>query len=208
MADDNPTLTRRRVLGSVATIGVAGALGATTWAEMSDTENATVSAEAGTLDLEVGGTNALVQVDFGDNLTNGDAPSRTIDLTNVGSLPGEALCFSTSNFSSTEGTNPDAETNTDTSDGGELDDVADLIITLSGDGETTYSIHDGAASGVESLNTCENLDTALEDQTYTLDITLDVPDEPVNEAMGDKFSFDLAATLHDTDQSGGGGGTN
>ena len=205
MTDDKPILTRRRVLGSIATIGIAGALGAGTWAELSDEETATVDAQAGSIDLKANGDDQTVSVDFGDDIANGFSETRTIDLTNAGSLPGRALCFGVSNFSSSEGQNFEPETNTDTSDGGELDDVATLTVDLSGGG-ASYSVYDGPASGVESLDTCVNLDPALEGQTFSLDVALSVPDQNVNEAMGDQFGFDLTATLYDENQSSGGSG--
>lgn len=206
MTDDKPTLTRRRVLGSIATIGIAGALGAATWAELSDEETATVDAQAGSIDLQANGADETVTVDFGDDLANGFSETQTIDLTNAGSLPGQALCFATSNFSSGEGENFEPETNTDTADGGELDDVATLDIGLSGGG-ASYSVYEGPASGATSLDTCVNLDPPLEGQTFTLDIALSIPDENVNQAMGDTFNFDLTATLYDENQTSGGGGT-
>ena len=190
----------------MAVIGVAGALGATTWAEMSDEETATVDAQAGSIDLQANGADETVTVDFGDDLSNGFSETQTIDLTNAGSLPGEALCFAVSNFTSGEGENFEPEENTDPGDGGELDDVATLDIGLSGGG-ASYSIYEGPASGVTSLDTCANLDPALDGQTFTLDIALSIPDENVNQAMGDEFSFDLTATLYDENQTDGGGGS-
>ncbi len=67
MADDNSPLTRRRVLGGMATIGAAGAVGAGTWAQFSDTEDATrLTATAGTLDLKVDeNDNPLISVSVG-----------------------------------------------------------------------------------------------------------------------------------------------
>ena len=165
-----------------------------------------MDAQAGSIDLKANGGDQTVTVDFGDDLANGFSETQSIDLTNAGSLPGQALCFAVSNFSSGEGQNFEPETNTDTSDGGELDDVATLDIGLSGGG-ASYSIYEGPASGVSSLDTCANLDPALEGQTFTLDVALSVPDENVNEAMGDQFSFDLTATLYDEDQTSGGGGS-
>lgn len=206
MAEDKPILTRRRVLGSIATIGIAGVLGAATWAEMSDTETATVDAQAGSIDLQANGADETVTVDFGDALSNGFSETQTIDLTNAGSLPGQSLCFAVENFTSGEGENFEPETNTDTADGGELDDVATLTIDVSGGG-SSYSIYDGAASGVTSVDTCVNLDPPIEGQTFTLDIALSVPDENVNEAMGDEFTFDLTITLYDENQTTGGGGS-
>lgn len=206
MADNKPTLTRRRVLGSIATIGVAGALGATTWAEMSDQETTTVDAKAGSIDLKANGNDTIVTLDFGDDLANGFSETKSVDLTNAGSLPGQALCFSVSNFTSGEGENFEPEGNTDTSDGGELDDVATLDIGLSGGG-ASYSVYEGAASGVTSLDTCLNLDPTLDGQTFTLNVALSVPDENVNQAMGDELSFDLATTLYDKDQTSGGNTT-
>ena len=206
MTDDKPTLTRRRVLGSLATIGIAGALGATTWAEMSDQETGTVQAKSGSIDLKVNGGDETVTLDFGDDLANGDSATRSLDLTNTGSLPGQALSFAVSNYSSTEGENFEPEGNTDESDGGELDDVADLDISLSGDG-TSYTIYEGAASGVSSLDTVTNLDPSLTDQTFTLDVTLSIPEENVNDAMGDELEFDLVATLYDTERSSDGNGS-
>jgi spore coat-associated protein N len=205
MTDNKPTLTRRRVLGSITTIGIAGVLGAATWAEMSDEETATVDAQAGSIDLQANGADETVTVDFGDDLANGFSETQTIDLTNAGSLPGEAMCFAVSNFTSGEGDNFEPEGDTDPANGGELDDVADLTITLSGGG-ASYPVYDGPANGVSSLDTCVDLEPPLEGQTFTLDIALSIPEENVNDAMGDTFSFDLAFTMFDTEQTGGGGG--
>jgi|AntDeeMetageno50_2_1112565.scaffolds.fasta_scaffold01896_5 hypothetical protein len=202
MTDDDSPLTRRRVLGSIATIGTAGALGATTWAELSDQETARATAKAGSIDLKANGNDETVTLDFGDDLSNGFSETKSVDLTNAGSLPGQALCFAVSNSTSGEGENFEPETNTDEGDGGELDDVADLDISLSGGG-ASYTIYEGTASGVTAVDTCANLDPTLDGQTFTLDVSLSIPDENVNEAMGDTFSFDLTTTLYDEDQTTG-----
>ena len=52
MADDKSPLTRRRVLGGMATIGAAGAVGAGTWARFTDEESKNITVEAGRLDLQ------------------------------------------------------------------------------------------------------------------------------------------------------------
>ncbi|EMA55788.1 hypothetical protein [Halococcus thailandensis] len=171
---------------------------------MSDQETGTVQAKSGSIDLKANGNDETVTLDFGDDLSNGFSETQSMNLTNVGSLPGQALNFAVSNFTSREGENFEPEENTDESDGGELDDVADLSINLSG-GEASYTVYEGAASGVTSLDTDVNLEPPLTDQTFTLNVTLSIPEENVNEAMGDEFNFDLTSTLYDTNQSGDGG---
>lgn len=87
-------LTRRRVLGGMATIGAASAAaGAGTMALFSDTEtNSGNTVSAGTLDLTLGGTSSAA-ISAGPVAPGATVPSSpaTIDLTNDGTLDGTEI---------------------------------------------------------------------------------------------------------------------
>ena len=89
-SDRKIKLTRRRALGGLGTIGVAGALaGAGTTAYFSDeqdSENNQIS--AGTIDLQTNGNeNAGTSISV-DNVAPGDSGTESFNLNNVGSLRG------------------------------------------------------------------------------------------------------------------------
>ncbi|WP_256686851.1 hypothetical protein [Halococcus qingdaonensis] len=119
MADDNDKspLTRRRVLGGMATIGAAGALGAGSWAAFSD-ESQTLDAtlEAGELDGSTTFTGSYNDNDISNSLTNvevsgegegvevtlsdikpGDYGSVTLDISLQGNPAWVASCLDITN---------------------------------------------------------------------------------------------------------------
>ena len=138
MTDDNKFgLSRRKVLGSIGTIGIAaGGIGASTWAGYTDDEVKQLSTNAGSLDLRISENgssnwqNGPVTVGLSE-LSPGDTVSDTEYLKNVGQTDGACLGMSISNVRSDEGQsvyndpdvyNPEAETDRQHSNGGELDD--------------------------------------------------------------------------------------
>lgn len=89
MPADNPPTTRRRLLKSVTTVGLAGLVsGAGTWSYFSDSEEAVATITAGTMDLEVAGGDTTQQFTIAD-ADPGDSGTETIRLWNNGSISGE-----------------------------------------------------------------------------------------------------------------------
>lgn len=90
-SDGHVRLTRRRILSSIATIGVAGAAsGAGTMALFSDAEtSADNMVQAGTLDLKLGGVDQNVSFLGATNVRPGEDGAGEVDIENHGSLPGQ-----------------------------------------------------------------------------------------------------------------------
>jgi hypothetical protein len=146
MTDDgNFGLSRRKVLGSIGTIGVAaGGIGATTWAGYTDDEIKELNTHAGSLDLKMAERkwgnyqNGPVTMKIGQ-ISPGDTVGHCEWLKNVGQTDGACLSMKIANVKSDEGQseynssdvyNPDAETDTKHSNGGELDDQIEVGGTL------------------------------------------------------------------------------
>jgi len=91
MSDNNIELTRRRVLGGIATVGAASAAaGAGTFAFFSDTETSTDNAvQAGTVDLN--SPNSTVSYSVGDEIAPGESFTLQIETTYTGSIDGVTL---------------------------------------------------------------------------------------------------------------------
>ncbi|WP_276258507.1 SipW-dependent-type signal peptide-containing protein [Haloglomus litoreum] len=158
MTDRSFELTRRKALAGLATVGAAGAgAGLGTSALFNDTESfLNNSIQAGTLNLQVNGQ--LIASNYADApgptvTKDGDTPKAVIELSDV--KPGDyyVYCFEmivqgnpgyvqvfSGGLDSNEGTgpnaNPEPETNTDPSDGGELDDLLLTTLWQSFDGPT------------------------------------------------------------------------
>jgi predicted ribosomally synthesized peptide with SipW-like signal peptide len=171
MTDDRINLTRRKALAGLGTIGAAAAsAGLGTSALFSDTESfGNNSIRAGTLNLEVNGQ--LIASNYADapgptvTADGSETQTAVVELSDV--KPGDyyVYCFElvvegnpgyvqvqTGNLDSNEGTgpnaNPEPETNTDDSDGGELDDL--LLTTL-------WQSFTGPTDGTGSREDLENL---------------------------------------------------
>ncbi|WP_049898616.1 TasA family protein [Halococcus agarilyticus] len=203
MADENdkPTLTRRRVLGSMATIGAAGAVGAGAWAQYSDEETARVKAEAGTLNLTIDGKdgNPSKRLDVGPLAPGGDGESRSFRLKNEGNIGGTVLGLMLDTVDSSEGTNNEAETNT--GGGGELDDQLEVrayVVQSNsnrhffGSSGSNNWVDYSSVAGEEYIN--EDVDPMEAD-----DLVIEVRMEDVsnnNAAQGDTLTFDADVTLY------------
>lgn len=154
MSDNNIELTRRRVLGGIATVGAASAaVGAGTFAAFSDTEQSSGNTvTAGTLDLQLNpNSSGNTSISF-TNIAPGDSGSLVIELGNGGSVDanlasvniGDAASdgsFTGSLITDSDGTNSEFETDP-TSDGGELDDnlTVDVFIEANGDLDSNASV--------------------------------------------------------------------
>lgn len=90
MTDGSIRITRRRVLGSLATVGGASAAtGAGTMAYLTDTESSSGNAvHAGTLDLQLDGADQQVTFLDADNIQPTDSGNESVLLGNTGSLEG------------------------------------------------------------------------------------------------------------------------
>lgn len=224
MSDDYVNLTRRKVLGGLAGIGAAGAAaGAGTMALFSDTENSsgnTVS--AGTLDLTLSqDTSGATSMSFSDvkpgdqgyvviKLTNGGSIDGSVDV-NVGSVDSSGN-FTASLVTDSEGSNPDAETNTDTSDGGELADQLEVgayiqSSSLSSGQNTGDYAETNANDTVFSADTVSSV-VGTYDTNYSLSsgsstylvVAWKFPDQSDNNAaQGDKVAFDVQVVLNQQD---------
>lgn len=133
-------LTRRRAVAGLATIvlGSAGA-GAGTLALWSDTRDQGVSFDSGSLGFVVGQTQTL-GLNVSD-LKPTDAGTGAVDLRKATtSTVNGNLSISIANFTSGEGGTPSWEADTDTGNGGELDDQLELQIWLGlgSDSDTTF----------------------------------------------------------------------
>jgi hypothetical protein len=222
MADDKPTLTRRRVLGSMATIGAAGAVGAGTWAQYSDEETLDITATAGSLDLRMeyegttygeGDGSASVPISVGGGTdgesTNGsfapgDSVERVVKLWNAGNTTGNSFDVSISNVDSGEGSSWEPEKNGGTV--GELDDQLEIRVSLKNGGSfSNHRIIDSSGNFV-AFNTArsntyhevENLDAGGSSaDADELKVELHYVDDSNNNAsMGDTLNFDLDVVLN------------
>ncbi|HET7325192.1 MAG TPA: TasA family protein [Halococcus sp.] len=193
MANDKPTLTRRRVLGGMATIGVAGALGAGSWAAFSDEESATDNfVGAGTLDLTVNGGDIPGGAHFtASEVAPGYSQSQTLTLKNEGSIAG-VLSVDFNNLSEDGGDNPEPEQEAEGGPGNSADLADNLTLTISGDYGTVgpFTLRDAVNNTPYTLDS--NM-TGPESGTET--VTVEVPSNVGNEIQGDEVTFDVVFTL-------------
>ena len=136
MAQDGIELTRRRLLGGVATVGAVGAgAGAGTTALFSDTETSSSTLHSGTLDLTLDGQNSPVTLLSTSDIVPGDSGTESVTLANAGTVTGyvDVAVASATDY---ENGCPNGEQSVDSSCGtpgrneGELDEHLELKATL------------------------------------------------------------------------------
>ena len=213
--DSTQTASRRKILGSLAVIGGAASVGLGTWAALSDTEVKRVFGRAeGGLDLKVDGQDGVIRVpDSGSfTLAGGESFRDSTELTNVGSVPGDQVGVSISTRATSEGDeNPESETNTDPSDGGEFDDNIQIKAFVEQAGTVagyffgasdSYAAYNAAEAGGQQLVTLSQpLDNTT---TATTNLIFEVLYPTyATDAIGDTIEFDLAVTLNQTPPAGG-----
>ncbi|RJT07085.1 hypothetical protein [Halococcus sp. IIIV-5B] len=209
MTDDKQLLTRRRMLGSVATVGVAGAIGANTWAQFRDDERGNLNATAGSIDLQVNGSDETAQFDFPSIRNQG---TQTAELTNEGDLTSDSLGVFITEGSFTNAENdliePEAEAGDDTPDQGELEDAAELTIEI-GNGPTAtlgpLPINEMGLLGEDNIEYLNQIDIApFGGATVPLTLTMSLPDEEDNsDVMTDSIGFELTLRLLRDEQTQG-----
>jgi hypothetical protein len=206
MTEEKSVLTRRRMLGGIATIGAAGALGAGTWAEYSDSEAAQVRAEAGTLNLTINGqdgNNAKVSVgplEPADSNPDGNVFSQSFELENTGTQFGNRQGLRIEHVRSDEGTNNEAETNTEGN--GELDDQLEIrAYVTNGASKRDYLF--GSESSFEDYNSVRGQDSGRGGYPMGPGDTSELVVEgrfknssDNNAAQGDVLVFDAVVTLY------------
>jgi hypothetical protein len=211
---EDTDLTRRKLLGSTALIGTAASIGIGSWAQLSDTEIKRVFTEAGGgLDLKVEGQDGVIRVpDEGTiTLAAGDTFSDTEELRNEGSVPGVEVGINLTTRDSTEGDeNPESETDTDPSNGGEFDTHLQIKAFLEQDGATVGYFYGSADSyanyadvvggGAQFLTLPNPLDNQST-ETTNLVFQLLYPDF-FNDSIGDTLTFDIGVTLNDDGATG------
>jgi predicted ribosomally synthesized peptide with SipW-like signal peptide len=205
-------LTRRRALGALATIGAgSAAAGAGTFALFSDEETSNGNTlSAGTLDLQTGDSQSISFT--GSDIAPGDTGTTAVDLEKSGAVAAD-LDVEVTSVSSSEGDTPESETNTDTADGGELDDQLNLKlwigtggssdssfdsstdITLNSDGSTETSAPDyETASGYDSTSWTDVITDFSGPVTFNVE--WEFPDDSSNNAaQGDDVTVDFTFTL-------------
>lgn len=194
MSDDNNSgLTRRRVLGGIATIGAASAAaGAGTMAYFSDTESSTGNTvSAGTLDLKAdGGDSAVTTVSVG-NAAPGDSNSGSTTLKNSGSIAGSVdLVFGSA--SNSEGDNPESEG--DTSSPGDLGAVLEVTVSVGG-----TQVRSGTFNSVFDGSEAESNVALAAGGSKDLTIDWSLPTSAGNDIQGDSVSGDITIQLNQTD---------
>ena len=206
-------LTRRRVLGGIATVGVASAAaGAGTFAYFSDTETSEDNTvEAGTLNLTLSpstGTGSFINI---DKAKPGDSGYIVFQLKNDGNIDGSSIEITLTNLSESDNTGTEFET-TPTANGGELDEillVAAYVESSNPESSTgTYTGDYSTSSGTALITDSPTLSGAV-GTTYagSTDVSLTsggtkylvfeytFPDVDDNTLQGDSVTFDIEVTL-------------
>lgn len=214
MGDKTNGLTRRRVLGSMATIGAAGAVGAGTWARFTDEENKRVTATAGTLDLRVRHdgqwyNGKTVEVSGGP-LENGGTFTDCETLQNVGNIAGDNIVVGLSNVRDYENGSPEPEEGPagSGSGSGELSKYLMVKGTLRCGGKNydcTPNASEASTNGFVPLNQASGHSISVGDDiapgdTCELCFTVKFTEEHLdrtnaNDAMSDQTLFDLDLAL-------------
>lgn len=195
MSDKTIELNRRRVLGGIATLGIAAAAaGAGTYAAFSDTESSNNNQiTAGTLDLTVDGGDTPVTVLSVSNAVPGDTGSGSaITLANAGNVDGTLDVSVASVTSNENGTNdPESASTAESSGTVELESAVTVDVSLGGSSvfsDTVSNISNGQTlvSG-QALNASSSTDFNV---SYTVDSNAG------NEIQSDSLSLDFDFTLN------------
>ncbi|WP_435076091.1 SipW-dependent-type signal peptide-containing protein [Halococcus sp. AFM35] len=223
MADDKSPLTRRRVLGGMATIGAAGAVGAGTWSRFTDEENKQVTVSAGTLDLQVEHNGQWYNGDTvkveGGPLKNGGKFKDCETLKNTGNVTGNNLRIRLPEDGLVDYENglEEPEEGIDTTGGdpgagrGELSQYLSIKGSLSCTSDPCTPSSDGAKVGYVPLEDALGHDIEVpvnmgENDTCELCFTVKLSEEGenanANDAMGDSTQFDIDLTLEQNPSSG------
>lgn len=174
----------RKILAAIVVIGLIGfALGWGTYSLFSDTETSSGNTfTAGTLDLKVDGKDDPLPVFFNvGDVKPGDSGSRSIVLSNAGSLAGKAYIHF-KNVVDDEGLNPESET------AGKLSDNLYIKVLVNGVVK---------AEGYLSAIACTSHELGIIAGGSNLTVTIEwsIPSGVGNGIMGDSVTFDIEFSL-------------
>ncbi|EMA42207.1 hypothetical protein C448_11771 [Halococcus morrhuae DSM 1307] len=197
MADDNDKspLTRRRVLGGMATIGAAGAVGAGTWAQFNDTEEAS--------------GNSVIAGTLDLTVNGGNIPQgASLDVSDA--APGDSGSQSLKlknagsiagvlevDFNNLSQKGGDNPEPEQEADGDNSGDLADNIeITVGGDYATaTFTLQEAVD------HTPYELDSKMKGtESGTAKVEWSIPGDVGNEIQDDEVTFDVVFTLSQNGQ--------
>lgn len=221
MSDDHDgtRLTRRRLLGGVATIGVAGALGGvSTMARFRDEESSTVSVQAGTFDLKLSDSNEGFGED-GDSVSGeltlpnakpGETFSGSIQLQNAGSVEANHVELDFS-YDEIESDGPNGSNEADTKPGSAIGMARQFeVTTLFYDEDLLYDLSDANGNkrtDLDDLRSPKNADAldnlapapSANGGTKSLSVGFRFADDPANDDyQGDELTVTISFALHQT----------
>jgi predicted ribosomally synthesized peptide with SipW-like signal peptide len=180
----------KKILVSMMLVGLVAALaGAGLHAYFSDTETSTGNTfTAGTLNLKVGDTDPTTWKITISGLKPGDSGSRSVTVTNTGTLDGK-LSISFINLVDNENglTEPEVKLDDDDSSG-ELAENLNLIITID-----STTIYNGPASGITSASLSNYPLNAGQSATFTVAYSID--SNVGNIIQSDIAGFDIVFSL-------------
>jgi spore coat-associated protein N len=216
---DGTRLTRRRLLGGVATIGTAAAIGGvSTMARFRDEESSTASVQAGTFDLKLADSDE----GFGENgdsvsgeltLPNakpGETFSGSIQLQNTGSVEADHVELGFS-YDETESDGPNGSDEGDTKPGSATGMAKQFeVTTLFYDENLQNDLSDANGNGrtdIDDLSSPKN-EGALDNLapapsanggTKSLSVGFRFADDPANnDYQGDELTVTITFALHQT----------
>jgi predicted ribosomally synthesized peptide with SipW-like signal peptide len=193
MSEKKIELNRRRVLGGMATLGVAAAAaGAGTYAAFSDTEQSNNNqVSAGTLDLTVdGGDSSVTVLNVADAVPGETGSGTAITLANEGNVDG-TLDVTLATVSSAENGTNDPESNS-TAEGTGVELESALTVTVTLDGTTLVSDTVANLSNGQSIATGQALNGG---GSTDFNISYEVDAAAGNEIQSDSVSLDFTFDL-------------
>ena len=191
MSDRSVRLTRRRLLGSIATVGVASAAtGAGTIAYLSDKESSSGnSLQSGTLDLTLTDQSKNTSVSFLDKsgVVPGDGSSESLLLNNDGSVSAD-LDVTLNNITSTDknGKHP-----------GDLENYLEVrgVVELA-DGSTEEIFNNQTVANLRGTTLSHGNIPIDNGETHKFVLHWDLPQSTTkNKAQGDSVGIGLGFTL-------------
>lgn len=199
----------KKILGlTLAAVLIIAAVGGSTWAYFSDTENsANNTLSAGTMDLNINGGNSAVTTFSVTSAAPGDSGNGSSTLANAGNMSGELdITFS-------------AVTNTGGSGGGEYEDgvgnlgaVAQIAVYIDVDSSNSWTAGDiGLKSDATTYahptalsyavinsyggKTWDAIETMAASASDKFVVVWQIPTSAGNNIQGDSVSFDITFTL-------------
>jgi predicted ribosomally synthesized peptide with SipW-like signal peptide len=195
MSDKKVELTRRKVLGGLATIGAAGAAtGAGTMAYFDDTETSSGNTvQAGTLDLTTAEGSSLDLNDI--ELAPGQSVSASVDLQNDGTVSANHVEVDTSYSEGDSDGNVDAQSFAEQLEVSTLEySGSDITTYTDTDGNGTLTLHELSDQTLDDLQPAPETNSG-NSETFNIELTL--PGEDTGNAFqGEGVDISFTFTLN------------